>query len=186
MPKENKSLYVVLGILSYGPMSGYDIKAWIEEGVGYFWNISYNQIYPALKIFVKDGLATCITVRSDNRPERKVYSLTDKGTETLKKWLVEPINSYSFKGNELLLKLFFGAQISIEDNVKHVTKYKNYMNQLLDDLQKIEKQIKEENSTDPSRPFRLAAVKQGIMQTGTLANWCDQTIDGLYGLTRDK
>lgn len=146
----------------------------------------YNQIYPALKIFVRDGLATCTTDRRDNRPERKVYSLTDKGTDTLRKWLVEPINPSSLQRNELLLKLFFGAQISIEENVKHITRYKNHMSQVLDNLQKIEKQIKEENSTDPSRPYRLAAVKQGIMHSGTLVIWCDQAIESLDTLTCEK
>lgn len=176
MSKQNKSQYVVLGILSIKPMSGYDSKIWIEESVRFFWKISYNQIYPALKGFVKKGLATCTSDRRDGGPERKVYSLTDKRLETLRKWLVEPIDLYSPNGNELLLKLFFGAQISIEDNIKHILRYKNYVSQVLDSLQRIKKSIDAENAIDPSRPYRMVALKQGILTNESLINWCEQTI----------
>jgi len=36
MPRENRSRYAVLGFLSWGPMSGYDVKKLAEDSVGYF------------------------------------------------------------------------------------------------------------------------------------------------------
>lgn len=40
MAKEHKSRYAVLGMLSLGPMSGYDIKKVIEESINNFWQES--------------------------------------------------------------------------------------------------------------------------------------------------
>lgn len=183
MSKENKSKYVVLGILSYGPASGYDIKNWIKNGVGYFWNISYNQIYPTLKKFIQDGLATSITERQDGRPERKVYTLTEKGRETLKNWLYQPINHNNPNGNELLLKLMLGSQITVDANIEHLTRYKNHKSRLLDELRTLEIKINTEESLDPSRPYRLAALMEGILINESLIKWCDQTISQLNALS---
>ena len=47
--KKSKTRFAVLGILSYGPMSGYDIKKFYEQNVAGFWSESYGQIYPILK-----------------------------------------------------------------------------------------------------------------------------------------
>ena len=62
--KKSKTRFAVLGILSYGPMSGYDIKKFYEKNVAGFWSESYGQIYPILKRLAEEGLAT----RSDSDP----------------------------------------------------------------------------------------------------------------------
>ena len=46
----------LLGLLSLGPMSGYDIRQLIPRSIGYFWNESYGQIYPGLKRLAAAGL----------------------------------------------------------------------------------------------------------------------------------
>ncbi len=52
MARQNTSKYAVLGMLSIGPMSGYDIKKLIGETVGHVWSESYGQVYPALRELV--------------------------------------------------------------------------------------------------------------------------------------
>lgn len=135
-----------------------------------FWNVNYNQIYPTLKKLIHEGLATCSIDRREGRPERKVCSLTDKGLETLRKWLVGPIDLNSPNGNELLLKLFFGAQIPIEDNVANLIRYKKQESKILEKLEQIKKTIDEETSFDPSRPYRKATLTIGIMTVKTKIN----------------
>jgi len=83
MAKENKSRYALLGILSICPGSGYDIKKFMEQSTGNFWNESYGQIYPMLKQLVDEGLATSRTEKHEGKPERYVYALTDKGLQAL-------------------------------------------------------------------------------------------------------
>ncbi len=59
--KENtgKSKYVILGMLARMPLTGYTIKKWLENEYSHFWQESYGQIYPTLKILVAQGLAVC-------------------------------------------------------------------------------------------------------------------------------
>ena len=108
MAKENKSRYAVLGMLSLRPMSGYDLKKYIELGTSNFWSESYGQIYPMLKQLAEEGLTSSHVEKREGRPERHVYTLTDKGWDALRHWLTEPVESQLAR-NELLLKLFFGC-----------------------------------------------------------------------------
>ena len=48
MPKENKTKYAILGLLSLAPMSGYDIKIITDNSIGHFWNENFGHIYPVL------------------------------------------------------------------------------------------------------------------------------------------
>lgn len=176
MPKENKSRFVVLGILSIKPMSGYDIKSWISLSVGLFWKISYNQIYPALDSFVAEGLATYVTDKKSSRPERKVYSITEAGLEALKKWLLEPLDCKSPSGNELLVKLFFSYLLPLEETLRHLNDYRDYLCKRLAELKAIENMMRHENSSDISLPYRRAALDNGIVTFESLMKWCDRTI----------
>jgi len=59
--RENKSRYALLGMLSYMPMSGYDLRKFIESSTSNFWSESYAQIYPMLKQLTREGLTTSHT-----------------------------------------------------------------------------------------------------------------------------
>src|SRR2546430_2188497 len=47
---------VVLGMLSLGPRSGYDIKTVVDRSTRFFWAASYGQIYPELRRLEEEGL----------------------------------------------------------------------------------------------------------------------------------
>ena len=48
--------YVILGVLAWGPSSGYDVKAVVDRSVRFFWTASYGQIYPELRRLSDAGL----------------------------------------------------------------------------------------------------------------------------------
>src|ERR1700677_3910428 len=104
---------ILLGILTIESMSGYDLGQTIRGSVGRFWNESYGQIYPNLKKLAADGLVSSKTERQKGKPDRHIYSITKKGRGRLTKWLAIPPQP-EIPRNELLLKLFFGAQVSPE------------------------------------------------------------------------
>ena len=107
MARVNNSYYAILGILSVEPMSGYQIKSCINGGVGYFLEIDYKQIYPALKNIVADGLATYEVVKTEKGGESKRYKLTDAGFYKFREWMEKPITNGKQMSAELLLKLFY-------------------------------------------------------------------------------
>ena len=84
--------YMVLGITSIQPQSGYSILTNFESG-GYLWtgSASPGSIYPMLKRLEKQGiLSSELEMVHETRP-RKMYSLTPLGEEMLDDWLKRPL-----------------------------------------------------------------------------------------------
>lgn len=117
--KDNKTVYAILGLLHHEPLSGYDIRKRIENSIGYFWDAGYGQIYPSLRKMADEGLVTAETEKNEGRPDRKVYALTKKGEDALRKWLEEPAAREHVR-YEILLKLFFGGLVPAERNIETI------------------------------------------------------------------
>ena len=77
-----------LGVLTQGEASGYDIKKHFECVFSHFYVAGFGSIYPALAELARDGLVECREEPQPNRPDRKVYALTQAGREHFQKALV--------------------------------------------------------------------------------------------------
>ena len=107
MAKATKTRYALLGILTFGPSSGYDIKKSMENSTDHFWREGDGSIYPILKQLLDEGLVTCELANTESDKPKKVYTITSDGQQELEDWLVEdPI--LLPQRNELMLKVFFG------------------------------------------------------------------------------
>ncbi len=101
--------YAILGMLArWGPMTGYDVKRWFDQGVGQIWSAAYGQIYKELKRLQDLGWAEMEREEQESRPDRKVYCVTPAGREALARWLSERAEPVQLR-DELLLKIVFGA-----------------------------------------------------------------------------
>ena len=56
MARGNRTTHAILGFLTWGPMSGYEIRKRVEESIGNFWSVSFGQIYPELRRLEAEGL----------------------------------------------------------------------------------------------------------------------------------
>lgn len=72
---------LLLSVLMSGPATGYDIKKTMENEVSTLLDVSLSNLYPALNELAAEGLVTFQRVEQDNRPNKKVYELTDVGRE---------------------------------------------------------------------------------------------------------
>ena len=173
--RENKSKYAILGILSMGPKSGYDIKKIFEKITSNFWKESYGQIYPILKRLFDRGLAIRSIEKKVGRPDRHIYSITDKGREVLQKWLIEPVERHIGR-HEMPLKLFFGLQVSIADNIRQVEHFRDLHSKELDDTIAIEEQLKTKKIDDPNLAFWMMTVSYGKHANNAILSWCEETL----------
>ncbi len=123
--KENtgKTRYVILGMLSRMPQTGYTIKKWIEKEYSHFWQESFGQIYPTLKKLVAEGLAvTSENTDTGNERGRIEYSITEAGKQELKNWLREEPEIEKLR-YEILLKISFGANTEPEILLGHLDSF---------------------------------------------------------------
>jgi DNA-binding PadR family transcriptional regulator len=82
MAKENKTKYALLGVLSLGPASGYDIKKYCDVSIAHFWNENYGHIYPVLRQMEAEGLVDRKTEMNEGKA-RHVYHMTEQGRTVL-------------------------------------------------------------------------------------------------------
>ena len=76
---------ICLGLLSAEDRSGYEIKKLLEEGpLGHFVEASFGSIYPALTKMTEDGLVEFRTEAQEGRPDKKTYSITERGREVFR------------------------------------------------------------------------------------------------------
>ena len=98
--------YVVLGMVSLGARSGYEIKRDVERSIRFFWTISQAQIYPSLERLEREGLINGREIPTGRR-QRRVFEITDAGRDELRGWLAD-VGPIPFELRDLgLLKLFF-------------------------------------------------------------------------------
>lgn len=72
---------VILGLLKDNSRHGYEIKKQITDFLTYFAGLEFESIYYSLSSLEKKGMVKKTVTASKNRPDKYVYSLTDKGKE---------------------------------------------------------------------------------------------------------
>ena len=179
MPRENKTKYAVLGLLTYAPLSGYDIRRIYEQSLGNFWSESYGAIYPILKRLEEEGLATRAVERGDGKPDRNVYTITDLGREEMHRWLAQPPEPIKERV-ELLLKLFHGWEVGPDVMIEHVKQTRAEHEALLQRYAHYQEAMTRES--EPPSPYWLMTVSCGQHFSKAYIEWCDETIAKLEQL----
>lgn len=103
----------ILGFLNYGSMSGYDLTKAFESSLDFFWHAQKSQVYQELKKLEKKGYICGRTIIQSERPNKKIFSLTDTGKKAFMGWLAQGCNEEAthFK-SAFLMKVFFGGNMT--------------------------------------------------------------------------
>ncbi|HEY4938470.1 MAG TPA: PadR family transcriptional regulator [Actinomycetota bacterium] len=107
--------YAILGLLTWGEMSGYDLGKLIEGSIAhFFFKPAKSQIYAELRRLVGRGFATERDVAQDSRPDKRLYAVTPDGRQALRRWLNGSEAGPEVFRSPLCLKVFLGAQMDRE------------------------------------------------------------------------
>lgn len=167
----------MLGLLSLGEGTGYDLKRRAESSIGHFWAESYGQIYPTLKQLEAEGLATCTTEppQANGRPVRIVYAITEAGLAELKAWLAVPPRLEPFR-SELLLKLFFGSVSGPKVHVAHLQRLRDEETARLARYRQIESELERRYARSRGLPYWLMTLSYGRHRSQAVVDWIDETL----------
>jgi PadR family transcriptional regulator, regulatory protein AphA len=154
--------YVILGMLSLEPRSGYDIKQLADLSTRHFWATSYGQIYPELRGLSVKGLIKAEDASKGAR-QRTIYHLTPKGREVLHSWVADPAAKNLEIRDEMLLKLFFADAMSPKETVRLLQAMSRRHEQVAAGL-------REHEPMAAAQPHRM---KYEVMKFGiALHDWC--------------
>jgi len=106
--------HAILGFLSYAPMSGYDLKKAFDQSLTHFWPADQSQIYRTLSQLTDDAQVEVQIFPRQDRLDRKVYYITETGTDELRRWLSTPLDAAEAR-KPFLIQLYFGGKVSDEE-----------------------------------------------------------------------
>src|SRR5215213_5272511 len=105
--------HLILGILNYAPVSGYDLNKAFQVSVQHFWDTDQSQVYRALYKLNDLGWVTVDVVEQESVPDKKIYGLTEAGRAELRRWLATPEAMPSLHEG-WLGQLFFAQELKAE------------------------------------------------------------------------
>src|SRR5256886_11497575 len=82
--------YAVLGLLTFGERSGYELDKLAQRSIGYFWRPAKSKIYDVLPRLVERSLAEAESVTQERLPDKVLYRITEAGTRALERWVNSP------------------------------------------------------------------------------------------------
>lgn len=175
----NPTTYAILGLLTIGCRTGYDMKRMIDTSLAHFWKISYGQIYPTLKKLVEDELVIREQKLETKKPERVEYYLTAEGERLLNDWLYQPVEKFPGEKNEVLLRLFLSADVDNHVTIQQLEKYREAQLHRLQMYHLIEDNLLKKTSNEEQHRG-LLAIDFGKRMANTVVEWCDDTINKLH------
>jgi DNA-binding PadR family transcriptional regulator len=178
MDSLSPTAYVILGMLRREPLSGYEIKALVDNSTRFFWAASYGQIYPELKRLSEAGLVEGTDSPTGGR-KRTVYEITADGEEELKAWLRHPPEVFEMR-DEGLLKLFFAEALPPEEAVEIVRVMRRYREAVNTRL----REIKRDKDEDEKR-YPLVVLRCGIEYTDWFVDWCRRVEEQILAAADD-
>ncbi len=172
--------HTILGFLSLGSMTGYDLKKYMDNSTQFFWHAELSQIYPTLKQLESKGLIKAEVIPQDGKPDKKVYSITKAGRAELVAWLSEPLEETPPTKSPVLLKLFFMETLDKKDILSQMRRQLEAQRTRLKHYQEETRQnIKEaaQSSGLTQRRVLWELVRQyGELQTQTSIHWLENAI----------
>lgn len=183
MATRSRTPYTILGCLTVEPMSGYDVKQFLEQSVVHFWSESYGQIYPALRKLEEEELVEGRNEPGDRGREKRVYRITEAGREELRRWLQEPAEPVTPR-YEHSLKLFFGHIVGPKASLGHVDRLREQATESLAAYREGEDRLEERAAEEPDShfPYWLVVLRGGIRYAEMVLEWCDESEEALRAL----
>jgi PadR family transcriptional regulator AphA len=159
----------ILGLLRTSPMSGYDLRKTAGRSVAYFWAPAKTQIYTTLPKLVDAGYATADKVAQELRPDKVVYTLTDRGLEALRTWIAQAPLEAGHGRNVILLKLYIADADDAEVLLVQVADRRAEARRLLDELEELEAA-----GSEDEQPFHGLTRRFGFLYADALLRWTDE------------
>ena len=169
----NKTKFLILGLLSEEPLSGYEIKKIVDIRFSFFWSESYGQIYPQLKKLCEDKLIEELSLdETENTKTVKKYSITTQGMTELKEWLEEPVEKETVR-YEILLKMYFSNVMPTEVMLAHIKEFQMSHRNQSKLFEKYQSQLEQFQEVHDNHEDILMVLSFGQRVWKAYDDWCE-------------
>jgi PadR family transcriptional regulator, regulatory protein AphA len=151
--------YAILGLLSWQPMSGYDLKKLIAESNVMYWSGNNNQIYRALVQLHEAELVAYQVQQQESLPAKKIYSITDKGEAELRNWVLSTPEVLEIR-NTFLVQLAWADRLEDDELDELLESYEAEVGLQL----RMQEQNKQRGIDMPGRTQRETMIWENISE----------------------
>ena len=175
--------HTLLGVLNWRPMTGYQIKKFLDGSTQLFWHAEQSQIYPVLKDLEAQGYIQSEPIPQTSKPDKKIYSITETGRDALQTWLREPLDEIPPIKNPILLKLFFIGMLDKEEVLSQLRLQLEAHRARLKRLQQeiamhIEETVRDSGQNQQNRMWGLV-YQAGELQEQSFIRWLEMAIQAV-------
>lgn len=164
------SEYAVLGLLTFGEKSGYDLWCFAERSVGFIWAPAKSQIYKVLPRLERSGLVRSRLVGETRRFDKQLHRLTPAGRAALRRWLTTL--DADADPDVQLLKIFFGRHAPPSALAAHVAAYREHSVRTLALYDALDRRLPRDDRND----LPLAVLALGLRRTREAVEWADELL----------
>ena len=179
-PSIPANAYAILGLVSFGEMSGYDLKRFADRSIHHFyWSPAASQVYSELRRLKSMGFVTERRVEQQTRPDKRLYQITQRGREELQRWLDRPEVDPDVGKSTFLLKLFFGRDTSDQVVIDQLLARLSQMEQELAQYEQYENQYENEIKDPGDYLFPYLVLQSGLVHVRAEIDWIRGALDAL-------
>jgi DNA-binding PadR family transcriptional regulator len=169
--------HAILGLLQQEGRTGYDLKtSCFDQCIAHLWSADQAQIYRTLDKLVEQGWITCTVEIQHDRPNRKVYNVTEAGIAELIRWLQCPQPLPTVR-EPLLVQLFFAAQLPNEAIIHLLEQQLAARCEKLAECEKIEVPTLNDQSASREQVMQRLVLELVIRREQTYIDWLKTAID---------
>ena len=132
--------YLILGLLTLSPMTGYALQQFIKKNLALICSHSAGSVQTALSKLEKEGKVTASEAAQGKR-RKKIFSIPDTGCAAFSSWVAQPMQAENGKNMELS-RLFFAGLAKPEERLASIRDYIRQMEEIRGVLCAIEEQVR--------------------------------------------
>ncbi|WP_433435879.1 PadR family transcriptional regulator [Nonomuraea sp. CA-141351] len=159
--------HAVLGLLSEGPASGYDLMKMFDISLSNVWPATQSQLYAELGKLADAGL---VDVSAEGPRGRKEYAITENGLAELRHWITE-VEPARVLRSDMLLRVFFLAQVSPEQARAYLRHQAEHVGKQLEHLEGIREFL--ENREDNLSVYGRMTLEYGLRLGKAQVEWAE-------------
>ena len=161
------------------PCSGYDLAKEFNNSIGFYWKTTHQQIYRELAKLETDKMVTSELVKQKDRPDKKIYTVTNEGRQFLIEWIALPSKPTPIK-EDMLIKMYVGYLVPVNILIEELEDLKKIHEERLRLFCDYEKRFFSDiKSLSKKGKYRYLNLRSGItFETGHI-EWCKEAIEFL-------
>jgi DNA-binding PadR family transcriptional regulator len=159
--------HAVLGLLSSGPASGYDLLKRFEISLANVWPATQSQLYSELNRMADAAL---VKVAAEGPRGRKEYAITDSGMAELRHWMIE-VEPERVRRSDMLLRVFFLDLIPPAEAIAYLHRQVEFASSRYSGLEGIKQAVEGEDGS--LAVYGRIALEWGLRYMATVRDWAE-------------